>query len=102
MAPPSRSLREAHSPIERTVSLHVSPLIDAFAVNRRVSDRCAGHGRVRSRVVVAEEDEVRGGAEEVAVDRIPAVQRDPHQQTVSSFAEREVQGNRQKLSVTVR
>ena len=45
-----------------------------LAVNRRVSDRCAGHGRVRSRVVVivAEEDEVRGGAEEVAVDRIPA------------------------------
>ena len=31
-----------------------------LAVNRRVSDRCAGHGRVRSRVVVAEEDEVRG------------------------------------------
>ena len=40
--------------------------------------------------------------EEAAVDRIPAVQRDPHQQTVSSFAEREVQGNRQKLSVPVR
>ena len=32
-----------------------------LAVNRRVSDRCAGHGRVRSRVV-AEEDEVRGGS----------------------------------------
>ena len=48
------------------------------------------------------EDEVRGGAEEVAVDRIPAVQRDPHQQTVSSFGEQEVQGNRQKLSVTFR
>ena len=32
-----------------------------LVVNRRVSDRCAGHGRVRSRVVVvAEEDEVRG------------------------------------------
>jgi len=40
--------------------------------------------------------------EEAAVNRIPAVQRDPHQQTVSSFAEQEVQGNRQKLSVTVR
>ena len=32
-----------------------------LAINRRVSDRCAGHGRVRSRVVVAKEDEVRGG-----------------------------------------